>query len=104
MWTDKEKSSYTVNKVPLTKSSLDCGLLLSPATTDYLRLLKIIKDPTCWFSQSAYTKCFRLQSFLGLLIGRGEKTNFAGFSETDSWKNWLILWEFSEPKSPKTNQ
>ena len=31
MWRDREKSRYTINKVPLTKSRLGCGLLLSPA-------------------------------------------------------------------------
>ena len=110
MWTDQEKSCHTVNKVPLTKSGLDCRLLLSPATTDYSRLLKIIKDPSCWFSQSAYTKCFRLQSFSTICIFgacnrlREKKSNFAGFSETDSRKNLSDSREFSELTSPKTNQ
>ena len=86
MWTDREKSCYTFNKVPLTKSRLYCRLILSPATTDYSR----IKDPTCWFSQSEYKKCFRLQSFSTICIfgasdrSREKKPNFAGFSETHS--------------------
>ena len=31
MWTDREKSDHAVNKMPLTKSRLGCGLLLSPS-------------------------------------------------------------------------
>ena len=83
MWTDQEKSCHTVNKMPLTKSRLDCRLLLSPATTDYSRLLQIIKDPSCWFSQSAYiqnaldSNHFPLFVFLGLVIGCGKKSQIS---------------------------
>ena len=59
-----QRPFVTPNKVPPTKSRLDCGLLLSPATTDYSR----IKDLTRWFSQSAYKKCFRLQSLSTIRI------------------------------------
>lgn len=83
---DQEKSCYTVNKVPPTKSRLDCGLLLSPTTTDYSRLLKIIKDPTCWFLNlhihihALDSNHFLLFIFLGLLIGRGKKNKFRRIS------------------------
>ena len=93
MWTDQEKSCHTVNKVPLTKSRLDCGLLLSPATTDYSRLLKI---QLAGFL-NLHTKCFRLQSFSTICIfgasnrSREKKSNFAGFSETDLRKNQLTF-------------
>ena len=89
MWTYQEKSCYTVNKVPLTKSRLDWGLLLSPATTDYSRSLKIqLAGFLNLHIQNALdSNHFPLFVFLGLLIGRGEKkSNFAGFSETDSRK------------------
>ena len=82
MWTDQEKSCYTVNQVPLTKSRLECGLPLSPTTTDYSRLLKI---QLAGFLNALDSNHFPLFVFLGLLIGRRKKTsNFAGFSEPDS--------------------
>ena len=106
MWTDWEKSCYTFSKVPLTKSRLGCGLLLSPGTTDYSR----IKEPTCWFSQSAYKICFRLQPFSTIRIFRAsdkwwkKESNLAWFSETDSWKNRPIPRELSGLTSLKNNR
>ena len=68
--------------MPLTKSRLDCGFLLSLATTDYSRLLKI---QLAGFLDALDSNHFPPFVFLGLLIGRREKkSNFAGFSETDS--------------------
>ena len=98
MWTYQEKSCYTVNKVPLTKSRLDWGLLLSPATTDYSRSLKIqLAGFLNLHIQNALdSNHFPLFRILGLQIGRGKKkSNFAGFSETDSRKNRLTSREFS---------
>ena len=34
---------------------------------------------------------------------RKKKSNFAGFSGTDSWKKLPILWEFLRPVSLKNN-
>ena len=98
MWTYQEKSCYTVNKVPLTKSRLDWELLLSPATTDYSRSLKIqLAGFLNLHIQNALdSNHFPLFRILGLQKGRGKKkSNFAGFSETDSRKNRLTSREFS---------
>ena len=76
MWTYQEKSCYTVNKVPLTKSRLDWGLLLSPATTDYSRSLKIqLAGFLNLHIQNALdSNHFPLFRILGLQIGRGKKS------------------------------
>ena len=75
MWTYQEKSCYTVNKVPLTKSRLNCELLLSPATTDYSRSLKIqLAGFLNLHIQNALdSNHFPLFRILGLQIGRGKK-------------------------------
>ena len=78
MWTYQEKSCYTVNKVPLTKSRLNCELLLSPATTDYSRSLKIqLAGFLNLHIQNALdSNHFPLFWILGLQIGRGKKVKF----------------------------
>ena len=72
----QEKSCYTVNKVPLTKSRLDWGLLLSPATTDYSRLLKIqlVGFLNLHIQNALDSNHFPLFQILGLQIGRGKKS------------------------------
>ena len=79
MWTYQEKSCYTVNKVPLTKSRLDWGLLLSPATTDYSRLLKIqlVGFLNLHIQHALDSNDFPLFGILGLLIGRGKKSQIS---------------------------
>ena len=79
MWTYQEKFCYTVNKVPLTKSRLNCELLLSPATTDYSRSLKIQLAGflNLHIQNGLDSNHFPLFRILGLQIGRGKKSQIS---------------------------